>query len=395
MATFNPGASPAEGAEFTLGGKAWVHSGGKWRPKPRPGGASDAQLRDRATHTGTQPLASIAGLQASLDGLQATINGRMTGFRNRIINGDCRIMQRPLTPQTPIVTLGFIYFGDMWAARSAGADTAANVNQSLAIAGFPRTALVMSGAAGVTQLDARTRIESMNIADLAGKQVTVSALVYHQGTTGQVKIGLLAQTPSADDGWSFGTVADTVGGTAQVVPITTVTRLSWNVTLPATATRGLEVILSASGVGLTAGQVIISEVQLEPGSVATDFERRPAGLELQLCQRYLPSTLGNGVVGMGYSYQAGSSFIRVPFSVRAFRQVTGIAVYNASAYTLQNGSGVMGSSAVSSLGFNLGGVDGADLLVVTATNAPTIAANQPVRLHNSGSGRIIFMGAEL
>ncbi len=392
MAVTFPG-SPAENDSHSTGGRIFVYNGKGWRPQAMIG-ASDAQLRDRATHTGTQPLASVAGLQASLDGLQDTISGRMTGFRNRVINGDCRIMQRPLSPQTPIVASGFTYFADMWAAQSAGADATAYVSQSLAIAGFPRTALVLSGAAGVTQLDARTRIESMNIADLAGKQVTVSALVYHQGTSGQVKIGMLAQTPSATDTWS-GSAADVVSQTAQVVPVTTVVQLTWTVTLPATATRGLELVLSAAGVGITAGQVIISEVQLEPGSVATDFERRPAGLDLQLCQRYLPSSMGNGVIGMGYSYQAGSSFIRVPFSCRSFRQVTGITVYTPGAFTLQNGSGVMGSSAVSSLAFNLGGVDGADLLVVTATNAPTISANQPARLHNSGSGRIIFTGAEL
>lgn len=34
--------------------------------------ATDAQLRDRATHTGTQDIASVAGLQAALDGKAAT-----------------------------------------------------------------------------------------------------------------------------------------------------------------------------------------------------------------------------------------------------------------------------------------------------------------------------------
>lgn len=38
---------------------------------------------------------------------------------------------------------------------------------------------------------------------------------------------------------------------------------------------------------LTSGKANgISEVQLEPGSIATEFERRPYGLELVLCQRY-------------------------------------------------------------------------------------------------------------
>lgn len=37
--------------------------------------ATDAQLRDRATHTGEQPIASVTGLQAALDGKAATGHG--------------------------------------------------------------------------------------------------------------------------------------------------------------------------------------------------------------------------------------------------------------------------------------------------------------------------------
>ncbi|MCX7645455.1 MAG: hypothetical protein N2Z62_09205, partial [Rhodobacteraceae bacterium] len=37
--------------------------------------ATDAELRDRATHTGTQPIATVAGLQAALDGKAAAGHG--------------------------------------------------------------------------------------------------------------------------------------------------------------------------------------------------------------------------------------------------------------------------------------------------------------------------------
>lgn len=39
--------------------------------------STDAALRDRATHTGTQTIATIAGLQAALDSLQTQINTRI------------------------------------------------------------------------------------------------------------------------------------------------------------------------------------------------------------------------------------------------------------------------------------------------------------------------------
>ena len=38
----------------------------------------------------------------------------------------------------------------------------------------------------------------------------------------------------------------------------------------------------------------ITGVQLEAGSVATEFERRPYGTELQLCQRYFQKIGSNG-----------------------------------------------------------------------------------------------------
>ena len=38
--------------------------------------ATDAQLRDRASHTGTQPIATVAGLQTALDGKVSSVNGQ-------------------------------------------------------------------------------------------------------------------------------------------------------------------------------------------------------------------------------------------------------------------------------------------------------------------------------
>ena len=46
------------------------------------------------------------------------------------------------------------------------------------------------------------------------------------------------------------------------------------------------------GLGQQSGTVDIARVQLEPGSVATPFERRPVGTELALCQRYFAVSTG-------------------------------------------------------------------------------------------------------
>jgi hypothetical protein len=56
----------------------------------------------------------------------------------------------------------------------------------------------------------------------------------------------------------------------------------------------------------TAGDFLyITDVQLEAGSTATDFERRPIGTELALCQRYYQNRIGDsyscGAAGQAYS----------------------------------------------------------------------------------------------
>ena len=46
--------------------------------------ATDAQLRDRATHTGTQAISTVTGLQAALDGKQAAL---VSGVNVKTVNG--------------------------------------------------------------------------------------------------------------------------------------------------------------------------------------------------------------------------------------------------------------------------------------------------------------------
>ncbi|MBL8425472.1 MAG: hypothetical protein JNK06_18565 [Candidatus Accumulibacter phosphatis] len=62
------------------------------------------------------------------------------------------------------------------------------------------------------------------------------------------------------------------------------TRYSAQVALGANAGNGVAIELSVGG--QTSGTWKIGQFQLEAGSVATAFERRPIGAELTLCQRY-------------------------------------------------------------------------------------------------------------
>jgi hypothetical protein len=97
--------------------------------------------------------------------------------------------------------------------------------------------------------------------------------------------------------------------------------------------------------GLTSGVDLIrtngatfylTGVQFEVGSVATEFERRPYGLELSLCQRYLPSYIyesSSGSEMIGWARGGSSSTIgstQIVFPVTARVPPTGISVTGSS-----------------------------------------------------------------
>jgi len=61
-----------------------------------------------------------------------------------------------------------------------------------------------------------------------------------------------------------------------------------------------------AGLGQQSGTFDIAQVQLEEGSVATPFEERPYGVELQLCQRYYCFLEGTT---LAFMYSSGTSSI--------------------------------------------------------------------------------------
>jgi hypothetical protein len=175
------------------------------------------------------------------------------------------------------------------------------------------------------------RIEGFNSYDLVGKPVAVS-FIFNTNLTGTYSVALR----SSDNGQSYVTSFSATANTPTKV-VVTIPAIPANAVVPKSNGIGLSVAvgflnqdtyqtatvdawqvgnkISASGATIwsaTVGNFIeLTELQLEEGTVATPFERRPYGVELALCQRYyeksfpIDITPANGTTTTSFATASG------------------------------------------------------------------------------------------
>lgn len=232
-------------------------------------------------HPSATSAAMTLNNTGSADVVVATINGgQLAGMRNRLINGAMAIDQRNAgAAQTITAAAALAYSVDRWYAYCTGANVSGQRVQGASVGQFRYR---FTGAASVTGIGFGQRIEQLNSADLAGTTATLSVDLANSVLTTVTWTAYYANT--AD---TFGTLASptrTQIATGTFTVTSTTTRYSASISVPAAATTGIEIVLSVGA--QTSGTWTIGDVQLEPGTVATPFERRSHGLELALCQRY-------------------------------------------------------------------------------------------------------------
>jgi hypothetical protein len=256
------------------------------------------------------------------------------GFRNRIINGDMRIDQRNAGAA---VTTNGAYAVDRFLIQN-NTDGAFSAQQdSSAPTGFINSTKFTTTTADGTlttdqRLIVRQMIEGTNVSDLAfgtasAKTVTLSFWV-RSSLTGAFGGSLsnsandrsypFTYTISVADTWepksvtipgdTTGTWLTTTGVGIRVCfslgsgPDRSGTAGSWSASQLTSATGATSVI------GTLNATFYITGVQLEVGSVATPFERRPYGTELALCQRYYYRMVAdNSFSQFGLSTSRGST----------------------------------------------------------------------------------------
>jgi len=253
------------------------------------------------------------GQSAQLYGVSMRYGG--TNFVNRIINGDMRIDQRNAGASVAFASGVNTYALDRWYVDNAtdGAftieqveDAPAGFYQSLKLAVTTADASIGSTQDAVIQ----QRIEGLNVTDLgfgtaSAATVTLSFWV-KSSLTGAFGGSLMNSaysraypfsfTISAANTWEQKTVTiagDTSGtwlytnGIGMRVSFSMAAGSSYSGTANAWASTLLfQPTGSTNVIGTNGATFYITGVQLEAGSVATPFERRPYGTELQLCSRY-------------------------------------------------------------------------------------------------------------
>jgi hypothetical protein len=253
------------------------------------------------TFTGTPVVPSLNG-------------GQLAGLRNRIINGEVAVDRRKGGGAYSIPSGTVAYTVDRWWVYSGGSTLTAQ-RTALSSNGFAH-ALRFTGSAGNTVALFGQRIESVNCLDMAGKTVTLS---YYAASSGSRQINYELSYAGTTDSWSGPKNLFAYGGQ----PTTTSYVLySHTFAVPSAATTGLQVEFFVWG-GLASGTVDIFGVQLEVGSQATPFERRPRGLELALCQRYFYTPQGSYTIqGYGNVGSNTNTQIYFPVEMRATPTIT-------------------------------------------------------------------------
>jgi hypothetical protein len=268
------------------------------------------------------------------------------GFRNRLINGDMRIDQRNEGAAVTVNSNTRFYSVDRFAGFGVPTDGVFTLQRSTTATGE----FVNSLLATVTTADAsigandnyliQQMVEGLNVSDLrwgsaSAKTVTLSFWVRSSATGtfgGSVRNSDASRsypfTYSVSSANTFEKKTVVIAGDTSGTWLTTSgigLNISFSLGTGSSRLGTAGAWAGANYAGATGETALISTlsatvyltgVQLEVGNAATEFERRPFGQELALCQRYYQKTYNIGVVP-GTGSLLGSEFFEVYTGVAA------------------------------------------------------------------------------
>ena len=280
-------------------------------------------------------------------------SAQYTGFKNRIINGDMRIDQYTAGSGKSISAAVAGFGLDRFSTSCIGATVATIQQSTIAPSGFKNSfsLTITTPDTSVTGTDAVTiwqRIEGNNLYDMgfgssSASPFTLSFWVRASVTgtycvrfsnAGYDRSYVAPYTINSVNTWEYKTITipgDTTGtwltsnNMGLVVEFCVGNGTTYQTSTANTWLAGNYVSTAAQTnlISTTGATFYITGVQLEKGSVATAFDYRPYGTELQLCQRYcyaLDNRSGQSYyaygIGTWVSTAACQCFVKFPVNMR-------------------------------------------------------------------------------
>ena len=321
------------------------------------------------------PAITLAADGSATANLSSVNGGPIAGTRNRIINGDMRIDQRNAGASLSVANTG-LYSVDRW--RVSNSVSTVTVQQSSSVVptdfknslGLTVSTTDSTGSHAVVQFVEGFNFSDFNWGSANAKTVTLSFWVRSSlvGTYGvgfqnsaQNRSYVATYTINAANTWEYKTITvtgDTTGtwiGSANGIGLSLEFDLgsassynqaagSWGTGANARRTSGCVNWANTSG-----ATFYLTGVQLEPGTVATPFERRSYGAELALCQRYYliqnnTTSQPKTAIGWCFSTTRADIITAIPVTMRIAPSLTVTAT--ASDYAIAVTNSAIACSAV-------------------------------------------------
>jgi hypothetical protein len=328
----------------------------------------------------------------SLDSLNG---GRLAGFRNIIRNGAFEISQRGAS--FAIGAAGGVFQLDRWQGY-ANAAIAGTISQEGSPGKYRLRMQRTAGESTAALLAVSTNIETSDCASLAGKDVTVSFKARRgagYSAAGNSLRVFMRQGQGVDEALvAMGGFA--TSGTHQETSFTLTTAdvvYSATYILPVGVTQlGLQVWHQTVGIAGVDDWFEITDVQIETGSVATPFERRPHAVELALCQRYFyrPNLKSQRSFCIGQVYASTTAWFQMPFPT-TMRAAPTFSISAVSDFMMTDANA--NGAACTSIALSLATEDSARLTGQRPTTL--VAGNTTLLLDNSVGVAALNFDAEL
>ncbi len=305
----------------------------------------------------------------------------VVGSKNKIINGDFRIWQRG----TVFNSTNQVYTADRWRAHSGTGGVANITRQTFTpgqtdVPGGPESYLRFDQAtasAGIDQRGLEQKIE--NVYTLKNVPYTLSFWI-------KASIGFTIAEVLAKKYYGSGGSPNTQQNFGGIAVTTAWQKYSKTITIDSLSGK---TVGSGSSIGLNfifptgiTPAIDLANIQVEEGSLDTDFEQRPLPIEFDLCQRYYYRQ------GAGYSGQASTSgnpviVSRHPVPMRVTPAIGPLGIVsfqefgNAAVFT-QSSSGIalhaISESAVAMQYNNISGMTALRGITIISTDGADLSA---------------------